>query len=90
MRLNASRLIGARIMGEVVELRMGFNVYSDELRAAIAELGFSQRKAAEMLQCQEREFRSWCAGKPCPRVVLLGLHYLVCLKRQGKELPSHI
>jgi hypothetical protein len=64
-------------MGEVVTFRENYGDYADQIRALLDQLGWSQRHAAERLEIHEREFRGWCAGRPCGRYVVYALEYLV-------------
>lgn len=61
---------------KIVQLRDNFCVRAAEIRELIERLGLSQRGAAALLGLPERDFRSWCAGRPCPRYVVLALQYL--------------
>ena len=47
--------------------------YATEIRRCLDWLGISQREAARRLECDERDFRYWCAGRPCPRMVPLAM-----------------
>lgn len=62
---------------DIVWLRPGMENYANEIRSYINNLGWSQREAARQLELDEGAFRAWCRGYPCPRFVVLALHYLV-------------
>lgn len=51
---------------------------TDKLRELLARLKLGQRKAAKLLEVDEREFRRMCAGtRSIPRTVMLALEHLV-------------
>lgn len=50
------------------------------MRALIHQTGLSQVGAAQALELGPRTVRRYCAGEPCPKVVLLALERLVELR----------
>jgi len=61
---------------------------TEELRALIAQLGWSQREAAEALEVDTRTMRYWCAANPpAPLMAILALKHL--LSEQGRELSDN-
>ena len=62
---------------------------ANELRAAIATLGWSQREAAHQLDVSPRLVRYWAAGDPrhpIPRVAELALAHL--LSEIAQQAPN--
>ena len=74
-------------MGEVVVFRENYGDYADQIRALLNRLGWSQRHAAERLEIPEREFRGYCAGRPCGRYVVYALEFL-CSQSDASEKPE--
>ena len=47
-----------------------------ELRELLSDMKITQRKAARLLQINERTMRRYAAGEPIPRVVELALYWV--------------
>lgn len=63
-------------------VEQGAYMTADELRAALATLGWTQAEAARQLEVSSRLVRYWCAGHPdhmIPRVAELAIAYLLKL-----------
>lgn len=56
------------------------------IRELLVRAGLSQRGAARELEVDERTMRRWCAdATPAPKVAVLALEHLVCLRGQVSE-----
>lgn len=54
------------------------------LREYLARAGLGQREAARLLDVPMRQMRSYCAGDPVPRVVMIAAEHLAhCKMPQG-------
>jgi hypothetical protein len=77
-------------MSSVTWLRENVDNYANEIRALLDELGWSQRHAARQLEFEERAYRDYCMGRPCPILPVLALRQLVDMRRRGIDVDRSL